>query len=179
MTLYWKTLSSPIGEIRVYAHERALVGLMMGDHDKKGLARIFGQALEGTNPVVEKAERELEAFFAGRLTEFTVPVEVSGTEFQKAVWQRLREIHFGQLRTYGDVAREIGRPTAVRAVGGAIGRNPVPVIIPCHRVIGSDDTLTGFGSGLPIKQRLLEIEGHVIEGARVFGQRLRRMPGRR
>jgi len=162
MGLYSKTLSSPIGEIRVYAHDRALVGLIMGGHDKKGLARTFAHAREGGNSVIEKAREELAAYFAGRLTEFTVPLEVSGTEFQRAVWKSLQTIGFGQLRTYGDVARAVGSSTAVRAVGGAIGRNPIPVIIPCHRVIGSDATLTGFGGGLPVKQRLLEIEGHTI-----------------
>jgi len=166
--LYCKSLASPIGEIRVYAHEQALVGLMIGDHDKKGLSRTFAHARDGENLIMDKAGEELNAYFAGRLTEFTVPVEVSGTEFQKAVWRSLREIRFGELQTYGDVARAVGHPKAIRAVGGAIGRNPVPIIIPCHRVIGSNDTLTGFGSGLPIKQRLLEIEGHFIAGARVI-----------
>ena len=109
-----------------------------------------------------KAEEELKAFFSGNLKKFTVPVEVSGTDFQKAVWKTLQTIDYGQVRTYADVARTIARPKAVRAVGQAIGSNPVPIIIPCHRVIGSDASLTGFGGGLAIKQILLEIEGHTI-----------------
>jgi methylated-DNA-[protein]-cysteine S-methyltransferase len=162
MELYCKSLSSPVGKITVYANDRAVVGLFIGNQDKKGLSRKFSKALGRGNPVIEKAEEELDAYFEGRLTEFTAPVEVSGTDFQKAVWKSLQAIGHGQLRTYSDVARDIARPTAVRAVGGAIGSNPISIIIPCHRVIGSNATLTGFGGGLPVKQRLLEIEGHTI-----------------
>ena len=169
MEHYFKNVASPIGEIRLFADDRALIGLLMRDHDKKGIYRKFQQAREKDTEVLLQAAAELAAFFSGRLKTFTVPVTVSGTDFQKAVWKSLQAIAFGELRTYGDVARAITRPAAVRAVGGAIGSNPVSIIIPCHRVIGSDDSLTGFGGGLPIKQRLLEIEGHTVRNLRISG----------
>lgn len=169
MEHYFKNVASPIGEIRLFAVDRALVGLLMGNHDKKGIYRKFQEAREKDTEVLLQAAAELAAYFSGRLKTFTVPVTVSGTDFQKAVWKSLQAIAFGELRTYGDVARAIMRPAAVRAVGGAIGSNPVSIIIPCHRVIGSDDSLTGFGGGLPIKQRLLEIEGHTVRNLRING----------
>ena len=162
MERYIKHMPSPIGEIRLYASDSALVGLYMENQDKESLLRKYHHARERENAILTKAEEELKAFFAGKLKKFTVPVEVSGTDFQKAVWKNLQVIAYGELRTYADVARSIFRPSAARAVGGAIGSNPVSIIIPCHRVIGSDDSLTGFGGGLAAKKRLLEIEGHVI-----------------
>jgi methylated-DNA-[protein]-cysteine S-methyltransferase len=162
MDLYLKHLASPIGELHVYATDRSVVGLFMGSRPFKGCRRPWQEAREADHALLLETAGELDAYFAGRLRSFTVPVEVAGTDFQKAVWESLRTIAYGELRTYGDVARAIGRPAAVRAVGGAIGSNPVSIIIPCHRVIGSDDSLTGFGGGLPVKQRLLEMEGHAI-----------------
>ena len=162
MDLYLKHLASPIGELHVYATDRSVVGLFMGSRPFKGCRRPWQEAREADHALLLETAGELDAYFAGRLRSFTVPVEVAGTDFQKAVWESLRTIAYGELRTYGDVARAIDRPAAVRAVGGAIGSNPVSIIIPCHRVIGSDDSLTGFGGGLPVKQRLLEMEGHAI-----------------
>jgi methylated-DNA-[protein]-cysteine S-methyltransferase len=162
MERYVKHMPSPIGILSLYASDTALVGLYMGNQDKESLHRKYQHVHEHESAILTKAAEELKAFFAGKLKIFTVPVEVSGTDFQKAVWKNLQGIVYGELRTYADVARSIFRPSAVRAVGGAIGSNPVSIIIPCHRVIGSDDSLTGFGGGLPVKKRLLEIEGHVI-----------------
>jgi methylated-DNA-[protein]-cysteine S-methyltransferase len=167
MDLFFKRMQSPIGEISIFAVEKAVVGLLMGQHDKKGLRRKYNLAREKDNDLLVKTREELQAFFAGRLKKFTVPVEFTGTDFQKAVWKSLQSIEFGQLATYADIARQIGRPAAVRAVGGAIGSNPVSIIIPCHRVIGSDNSLTGFGGGLPAKQLLLEIEGHTIRNLKL------------
>ncbi len=164
---YVKHMPSPIGELRLYASDTALVGLYMENQDKESLLRKYHHAREHENAILSKVEEELHAFFAGKLKKFTVPVEASGTDFQKAVWKSLQSIAYGELRTYADVARSIFRPGTVRAVGGAIGSNPVSIIIPCHRVIGSDDSLTGFGGGLPVKKRLLEIEGHVIRNLKV------------
>lgn len=162
MALYHKSLSSLIGEIHVYAHDRAVVGLLLAEEIHKGRDRKLYPVGGEENEVLLKAEEELKAFLAGTLKEFTVPVEVSGTDFQKAVWKTLQTIANGQLRTYADVARAIAHPRAVRAVGRAIGCNPVPIIIPCHRVVGSDGSLTGFGGGLAAKQILLELEGQTI-----------------
>ena len=167
MDLYLKRIPSPIGEIRIYADERAVVGLFTGKSIRKGLHREHHLARKMENAVIEQAEAELKDYFAGKQRVFTVPLAFSGTDFQMAVWSCLRDIGYGELRTYGDVAREIARPKAVRAVGGAIGSNPISIIIPCHRVIGSDDSLTGFGGGLPVKERLLEIEGHTIRHLKI------------
>jgi len=165
MTLFFKSLPSPVGEIRIYADELALVGLYIGQPFKIGRYPSFPQVEEKQTALLRLAEEELKAYFAGRLRTFTVPVRTAGTDFQKAVWKNLQTIGFGELRTYGDVAGAIDRPTAVRATGGAIGRNPVSIIIPCHRVIGKDDSLTGFGGGLPVKKRLLELEGHAVRNS--------------
>jgi methylated-DNA-[protein]-cysteine S-methyltransferase len=161
-------MQTPIGEISIYANDQAVVGLYMGryNHQKSVNAR-FQTAREKVTPVLLTAKKEINAYFAGELRTFTVPVEISGTAFQKAVWQALRKIGYGELWTYADVAQSIGNPRACRAAGGAIGSNPISIIIPCHRVIGSNATLTGFGGGLPAKQRLLEIEGHCIHNFKI------------
>jgi methylated-DNA-[protein]-cysteine S-methyltransferase len=160
-------MQTPIGEIALYANERALVGLYTGKYNKKGFPVRFQSAREKDTPVLLKAQKEIDAYFAGKLKQFTVPVEFSGTPFQEAVWRSLLKIGYGELRTYGDVAASVGNPKGSRAVGGAVGRNPVSIIIPCHRVIGSDTTLTGFGGGLPAKTRLLQTEGHHVKKSKV------------
>lgn len=109
-------------------------------------------------PVLEQAREELAQYVKGRLRRFRVPFELEGTHFQCEVWKALFEIPFGQVRTYGEVARAVGRPGAARAVGAAAGKNPLPVIVPCHRVVGAGGALTGFSGGLETKRRLLEIE---------------------
>lgn len=167
MQLYVKHMLTPIGEITLYANERALVGLYTGKFNTKGLPARFQSAREEDTPILLKAAGEIADYFAGKLMIFTVPVEFSGTPFQEAVWRTLLDIGHGELRSYADVAASIGKPKACRAVGGAVGRNPVSIIIPCHRVIGSDATLTGFGGGLPVKTRLLEVEGHSVRGSKV------------
>jgi methylated-DNA-[protein]-cysteine S-methyltransferase len=104
--------------------------------------------------------RQLGAYFAGELREFDLPLAPAGTPFQHKVWQELRRIPFGETRSYGELARRLGMPTAARAVGAANGRNPLPIVVPCHRVIGSDGSLTGFYAGVGVKQALLEHERH-------------------
>ncbi len=113
------------------------------------------------------ASVQLRSYFAGKRTSFDLPLAPSGTEFQRAVWDALRRIPFGETTTYGDIARAIGKPDAVRAVGAANGANPIPIVIPCHRVIGSDGSLTGFGGGLKAKRWLLDHEAR-IAGIRLF-----------
>lgn len=162
MPLYLKRILSKIGEIRIYADDTNVVGLLMANEVHKGSDQELCFVKSGQNEILIQAAEELKSFFSGNLQEFSVPVRVSGTNFQKAVWKTLRTVEYGQLQTYADVARAIGNPMAVRAVGRAIGSNPVPIIIPCHRVIGSDASLTGFGGGLATKQVLLEMEGHTI-----------------
>jgi methylated-DNA-[protein]-cysteine S-methyltransferase len=110
------------------------------------------------NALLGEAVRQLRAYFAGELRRFDVPLDMQGTEFQKRVWRQLTAIPYGETRSYAEMARQIGAPAAVRAVGAANGANPVPIVVPCHRVIGSGGRLVGYGGGLPLKRRLLELE---------------------
>jgi AraC family transcriptional regulator, regulatory protein of adaptative response / methylated-DNA-[protein]-cysteine methyltransferase len=120
--------------------------------------RAGGSPVPATNDVLEHTRAELEAYYAGTLRTFTVPLAPAGTPFQHSVWQVLQQIPYGTTRSYGEQARAIGRPTATRAVARANGDNPIPIIIPCHRVVGSDGRLTGYGGGLWRKQYLLDLE---------------------
>ena len=110
------------------------------------------------HPVLRAAIEQLTAYFAGSLREFSLPLEIAGTDFQMRVWRVLRDIPYGETRSYRDLALALGNPTAVRAVGAANGANPLPIVIPCHRVIGANGKLVGYGGGLTLKKRLLELE---------------------
>jgi methylated-DNA-[protein]-cysteine S-methyltransferase len=116
--------------------------------------------------VMRETMRQLQAYFAGELKSFDVPLEIVGTEFQKRVWSALRTIPYGQTRSYSQIASQIGVPQAVRAVGAANGRNPIPIIVPCHRVIGASGSLVGFGGGLDWKRLLLDLESTYVERSR-------------
>lgn len=109
--------------------------------------------------LLRETRKQLAAYFAGRLRTFDLPIATRGTTFQRRVWHALRDIPYGDTRSYGDIARHLGKPTATRAVGAANGRNPVPIVVPCHRVLGSDGSLTGFGGGIDTKRFLLRLEG--------------------
>ncbi len=111
-----------------------------------------------SNPLLAEAERQLRAYFAGDLCAFELPLDLQGTDFQIRVWRQLETIPYGESRTYAEVAQAIGAPQAVRAVGAANGANPVPIVVPCHRVIGSSGKLVGYGGGLELKRRLLDLE---------------------
>jgi methylated-DNA-[protein]-cysteine S-methyltransferase len=121
-----------------------------------------GQALPGLTergtPVLREARRQLEAYFAGRLRVFDLPLRLTGTPFRLRVWEQLRQIPYGQVISYGELARRVGKPTAARAVGGANHHNPIPILIPCHRVVAADG-LGGYGGGAPLKRTLLALEG--------------------
>jgi len=152
-----KRLKTPIGELRLAASEEGLVAVLF-PIDAQELPTAQGTARARAQ--LAEACTALEEYFAGRRTTFEgVKLAPSGTEFQQQVWQALSRIPFGRTVTYGHIASRIGRPTAVRAVGLANGQNPLPIIVPCHRVIGSNGALTGFGGGLPTKKWLLEFEG--------------------
>jgi methylated-DNA-[protein]-cysteine S-methyltransferase len=114
---------------------------------------------QGTHPVAAEAIRQLRAYFAGELRRFDLALDMQGTEFQLRVWRELEAIPFGETRSYSQIAVAVGAPRAVRAVGAANGANPIPIVVPCHRVIGAGGTLVGYGGGLPLKKRLLELEG--------------------
>ena len=111
------------------------------------------------HPLLDEVASQLDAYFAGERRDFDLPLAPEGTAFQQSVWRALSGIPFGETRSYADIASVIGKPNAVRAVGAANGRNPIPIVVPCHRVIGADGTLTGFGGGLPTKRFLLSLEG--------------------
>jgi methylated-DNA-[protein]-cysteine S-methyltransferase len=114
---------------------------------------------QDSNPLLREAQSQLHAYFARSLRQFTLPLDMVGTEFQMQVWQELQNIPYGETRSYAQIATAVGTPKAVRAVGAANGANPVAIIVPCHRVIGAGGRLTGYGGGLPLKKRLLELEG--------------------
>ena len=173
-TLHHRFLDSPVGRLTLVADDDALVGVWFPDRAGSAggvdIGAITGDALADRHPVLELAAAELEAYFAGARTAFTVPVAPRGTPFQRAVWGQLAKIPFAETRTYGQLARALGRPGGARAVGLANGKNPVAIILPCHRVIGADGSLTGFGGGLPAKRWLLEHERTVADAREGRGQ---------
>ncbi len=152
-------LDSPIGRLRLIAADEGLTGLYFPDH--RHVRNGEGQDVLH-HPVLDQAKKELLQYFAGERVEFETPLAPSsirgGTEFQRQVWDALCAIPHGQTRSYGDIARSIGRPSAVRAVGAANGLNPISIFVPCHRVIGGSGSLTGYGGGLEVKRWLLALE---------------------
>ncbi len=118
----------------------------------------------GAGAIVRQAEQELREYFEGRRRTFTVKLDLEGTEFQRKAWQAMRKIPFGETISYGDQARKVGKPKAYRAVGSANGKNPIPIIVPCHRVLASDGSLGGYSLGLSMKRRLLALEGVSVAG---------------
>lgn len=154
-TIYYAYMDSPVGKLLLAGNEEGLkcVGFPSG----KGAVKPDKHWIPRDEPFREVI-RQLQAYFAGTLREFDLPLAPEGTPFQLAVWSALRRIPYGGTVSYGEIARSIGKPKAMRAVGGANGRNPIPIIVPCHRVIGCDGSLTGFGGGLTVKQKLLDLE---------------------
>ena len=147
-----KIIPSPIGELLLESNNGFLVAISFN-------AQRDDRENYGSDNVIEATEAQLAEYFAGERQDFDLPLAPEGTAFQKSVWHALEAIPFGELRSYRDIAEEIGNPAAVRAVGAANGRNPLPIVVPCHRVIGADGSLTGFGGGLDLKRQLLELEG--------------------
>lgn len=158
MTYRYRKLASPFGELTLVAKDDALAAVLWPD-DRPGRVKLGEMTEVPDHPVLVEAAAQLSDYFAGKRTMFDLPLSFSGTEMQRAVWAALLTIPFGETRSYADVARQIGRPTAVRAVGAANGRNPISIIAPCHRVVGSDGSLTGFAGGLAAKETLLALEG--------------------
>lgn len=152
-------LKTPIGELRVAASEDGLVAVVFPNEKKK---RDFaeGRGSAAARAHLDRAAKALKDYFAGKRTDFSdIDLAPKGTEFQLRVWQALQKIPFGATKSYAEIARAIGNPKAMRAVGLANGKNPIPIVVPCHRVIGADGSLTGFGGGLPTKKWLLAHEG--------------------
>jgi methylated-DNA-[protein]-cysteine S-methyltransferase len=152
-----RRMPSPIGRIEVVGDGSAIVGLAI---ERDGMLP-HDEHPEAPDPVVDTAIAQLEQYFAGERHDFDVPVSLAGTEFQRSVWRQIADLGFGETASYGDLGRGTGRATAGRAVGGAVGANPVPILVPCHRVLGSDGMITGYsgGEGIPTKSWLLQHEG--------------------
>lgn len=157
MHLHRSRLESPVGALTLVASEHALVAVTWREQ-RAGHVPLAQALPASSHPVLEAAAGQLREYFAGARRVFDLPLELMGTDFQRQVWGALRRIPFGETRSYADIAREIGQPAAVRAVGAANGRNPIAIVVPCHRVIGSSGALTGFGGGLQAKARLLALE---------------------
>jgi len=146
-------LDTPIGTLRLLSNGAQLVNIeFAGQYDAT-------DAVENSDTVLAVCAAQLTAYFAGKRRHFDLPLAPRGTPFQLSVWSALAKIPYGELRSYRDIARSIGNSAAVRAVGAANGRNPLPIVVPCHRVIGSNGALTGFAGGLEVKRFLLDLEG--------------------
>lgn len=158
-TLLYKKITSPVGELTLVANNHALVAILW-DCEKPTRVRLGAMDEASDNPFLLQVARELEEYFDGTRSSFTLPLELNGTPFQKAVWQALGHIPHGKTCSYKEIAEKVERPQAVRAVGAAIGRNPISIILPCHRVVASDGNLTGFAGGLERKKTLLSLETH-------------------
>ena len=150
----YQFLDTPIGRLRLVSDGTHLVAIEFA-----GRHADHHNDQERLDPVLQSCSKQLTEYFAGKREHFDLPLAATGTDFQRSVWAALSAIPYGELRSYRDIAQAIDKPTAVRAVGAANGRNPLPIVVPCHRVIGSDGSLTGFAGGLEMKTRLLQLEG--------------------
>jgi methylated-DNA-[protein]-cysteine S-methyltransferase len=164
MSLAYKTIDSPVGRLKLVASDKGLVAVLW-ENDKPNRVRLGAMIADQRHPILLVTERQLEQYFAGERKTFSVPLDMRGTSFQKNVWEALLAIPFGETRSYGQLAKQLGNARAMRAVGAANGRNPVSIIVPCHRVIGSSGKLIGFAGGLETKARLLSLEE---QGTRLF-----------
>jgi methylated-DNA-[protein]-cysteine S-methyltransferase len=159
--MFYTIVPSPVGNLRLVGSDR---GLLAVSWESKGSSVPRLETMEDPHqPVLVEAARQLDQYFAGQRKEFELNLEFRGTDFQKRVWDELLKIPFGETRTYGEIARRLGNVNAMRAVGAANGRNPIPIIAPCHRVIGASGALVGFGGGLEVKEYLINFERGAIE----------------
>jgi methylated-DNA-[protein]-cysteine S-methyltransferase len=154
----YSIMPSPVGRLKLVASDKGLAAILWQNDDPKRV-RLEIAGKDDAHPVLVETRRQLGEYFAGKRTAFNVKLDFSGTDFQKKVWRALLAIPFGQTRSYGQIAKAVGKPAAMRAVGAANGRNPISIIAPCHRVIGANGKLTGFAGGLKAKAQLLTLEG--------------------
>jgi methylated-DNA-[protein]-cysteine S-methyltransferase len=167
-------VDSPIGRLMLTTDGSAITGLYMNLYRNKPskLPDVSGDWVEnGTIDPLPLAARQLKEYFSGKRRDFNLPLRMNGTEFQQRVWRELTQIPFGETRSYGQLAKRLNNPNGSRAVGLANGRNPIAIIVPCHRVIGADGSLTGFGGGIDRKEWLLTHEGHPVTGELPLGDR--------
>ncbi|MBY6195697.1 methylated-DNA--[protein]-cysteine S-methyltransferase [Vibrio hangzhouensis] len=153
---YYLITSSPLGDVTIQASDDGVLGLWFEQHTT--LPEELGQ-LSPEHPILVRAQQQLAAYFAGKSRSFDLPLAAQGTAFQKQVWKALCEIPYGEVISYQELADRIGNPKAVRAVGAANGKNPISVVVPCHRVIGKSGKLTGYAGGVERKRQLLKLEG--------------------
>jgi methylated-DNA-[protein]-cysteine S-methyltransferase len=153
----YKWIASPVGRLKLVATDDGLAAVLW-EHDSPRRVRLNVDREDPVHPVLVEAERQLAEYFAGQRQAFTLKLDVTGTPFQRKVWNALLTIPFGETRSYGEIAAQVGSPEARRAVGAANGRNPVSIVAPCHRVIGASGQLTGFAGGLEAKALLLTLE---------------------
>lgn len=158
MMLFYKEMESPVGKLKLVASADALVAILW-ERERPNRIKLAMLKSAPQQPILVETERQLGEYFAGARKEFHLPLEPAGTEFQKKVWRALREIPFGQTRSYLDLAKSIGSAQGVRAVGAANGKNPLSIVVPCHRVVAANGALTGFAGGLEVKAKLLAHEG--------------------
>ncbi|MEN5016276.1 methylated-DNA--[protein]-cysteine S-methyltransferase [Erwinia sp. Eh17-17] len=158
MAFWFKMIQTPVGELKLVATERGLAAVLWENDDPKRV-RFLPQQEDADNATLLETEKQLREYFAGQRQRFDLTLDFIGTDFQRRVWAALVTIPFGETRSYGEIARQVGSPAAVRAVGAANGRNPISIIAPCHRVIGANGKLTGFAGGLETKAFLLRLEG--------------------
>lgn len=166
--LWYDTMDSPVGRLRLVAGEDGLRRICFPRERHPRPDDLEGEHAPAR---LAFARRQLDEYFAGKRRSFELPLAPRGTAFQLRVWEALRTIAWGATWSYAELAHHLGQPKAVRAVGGANGRNPLPIVVPCHRVIGADGSLTGFGGGLRIKALLLALEGHATDLFADHGQR--------
>jgi len=166
MTMFQTSMPSPVGPLLLAADDDGL-HLIEFNSPRHAMGRA-SEWQHGEHEVLRDTRVQLDEYFAGERRVFDLPLAPRGTAFQREVWNALRGIPYGETISYAQLALRIGKPSAMRAVGAANGRNPLPIVVPCHRVIGADGSLTGFGGGLPTKRFLLELEG-AIETADLFG----------
>ena len=157
MSLAYKMIESPIGKLKLVASDKGLVAILW-ENDRPHRVRLSEMVENEKHPVLIATEQQLGEYFAGKRKTFSVALDMRGTRFQKDVWEALLAIPFGETRSYGQLAKQLGNPRATRAAGAANGRYPVSIIVPCHRVIGSSGKLTGFAGGLETKAHLLSLE---------------------
>ena len=162
MPLFYKDMKSPVGKLKLVASSKALVAVLW-EQERPNRVKLGTMNLDPRHRILIEAERQLSEYFAGERIQFDLPLQLDGTEFQKKVWQALREIPFGKTKSYLDLARAVGSPEASRAVGAANGKNPLSIVVPCHRVVGADGALTGFAGGLETKAVLLALEARPVK----------------
>ena len=160
MGLMYKTMKSPVGELKLIASDKGLVAVLW-KNEKPNRVPLSELQENNRHPILLKTEQQLNEYFTGKRTTFSIALDMRGTRFQNDVWNALLAIPFGETRSYGQLATQLGKPQASRAVGAANGRNPVSIIVPCHRVIGSSGKLTGFAGGLDTKAYLLSLEKRI------------------